>query len=358
MTLSKLEVDSLRGVTILSVLLWHSTLWLKDGLEAMQLAPGLVFQATNGVSRLIEPLRMPLFTVLSGLVYAYRPVTLPSSWAFMQGKVRRILVPLLTLTTLHVLIGVALGHEPLSVRLFGERIDVSADNFWLMYFFGYGHLWFLQALFAIFASMIVIDSLRLMDDPRSWLVIVLLFTALPFFAPGPDLWSAWKTVELAVFFYFGVGVYRHRELLLAERTVRIAKRVFLACMLVFVARLQEWYVPSPVVDRLLLVLLGTSGCVSLIGLRLSVEPLARIGVYSYAIYLFHGIANELHPLYDGLLAHGVAGRLGWLALMMSIGVAFPVAVEKVFRNVSIVRTILLGKRMHEGGERRRSPGVA
>ena len=46
-------------------------------------------------ANLFMHLRMPLFTFLSGFVYAYRPVTQAQTGAFAEKKLIRLLLPLL-----------------------------------------------------------------------------------------------------------------------------------------------------------------------------------------------------------------------------------------------------------------------
>lgn len=64
--------------------------------SGLRVADGLVRWFNDGLAYL----PMPLFTVLSGLVYGLRPfATGDSSQAFLLGKVRRLLIPMLVVGT-------------------------------------------------------------------------------------------------------------------------------------------------------------------------------------------------------------------------------------------------------------------
>lgn len=92
--------------------------------------------------RALEDVRMPLFTIISGYVYALRPVRgapgLPG-----RGKCRRLVIPIRR-------------------RQYGEIVAID-------------QLCFLQAIFLIFvvvgvldASKIVLDASKMLSSPRGW----------------------------------------------------------------------------------------------------------------------------------------------------------------------------------------------
>src|SRR5262245_11728095 len=52
-------------------------------------------------ANLFQYVRMPLFTFLSGFVYAYRPVLPEGAFDFTRRKINRLLLPLICVTTLY-----------------------------------------------------------------------------------------------------------------------------------------------------------------------------------------------------------------------------------------------------------------
>jgi fucose 4-O-acetylase-like acetyltransferase len=98
----------------------------------------------------LEDLRMPLFTTISGVVYALRPVHELSGFpGLICGKVRRLLVPLHTVGALLFLmqrIAPGVNHRP-------ELGDV-----WRICLYQYEHLWFLEAIFLVFLVVGLLDA--------------------------------------------------------------------------------------------------------------------------------------------------------------------------------------------------------
>src|SRR5690606_26295180 len=86
------------------------------------------------INQALTPIRMPLFSFLSGIVYAYRPMQRDSVSAFAAGKLRRLVVPFITLTI------VMLTMKTL-VSTGGVDATVFDTPHYLVY--AYSHLWFL-----------------------------------------------------------------------------------------------------------------------------------------------------------------------------------------------------------------------
>ena len=74
----------------------------------MQVGEGTFYR---NLADLFAPLRMPLFTFLSGFVYAYFPVMTGRVAPFATKKLRRLGLPLLTLTTIYYLADVRRGRR-------------------------------------------------------------------------------------------------------------------------------------------------------------------------------------------------------------------------------------------------------
>jgi glucans biosynthesis protein C len=92
----------------------------------------------------IEFLRIPLFTALSGYLYAGHRVTIQELSPFWVKKLRRLLVPLVFAT----------------VVIWWLRVHTFTDQTPLLQalLFQYGHLWYLQALLILFTGISVADA--------------------------------------------------------------------------------------------------------------------------------------------------------------------------------------------------------
>src|SRR5690606_6901179 len=93
-------------------------------------------------------IRMPLFTFLSGVVYAYRPFG-GDAGQFVAGKCRRLLLPMLVVGTLFA---VAQTYTP--------GANDAVENWRLLHILPVAHFWFIEAIFIIFMIMIPLEILR------------------------------------------------------------------------------------------------------------------------------------------------------------------------------------------------------
>ena len=92
-----LEIDTLRGLACLLLVAYH----------VIGATPSIGLKLSDGLLRELNDdlayIRMPLFTFLSGFVYALRPYA--GNWsAYLKGKATRLLVPMLFVGTLFALL--------------------------------------------------------------------------------------------------------------------------------------------------------------------------------------------------------------------------------------------------------------
>ncbi len=307
------------------------------------------------------PLRMPLFTAISGYLYAGRPVATGAPIGpLMRGKMRRLLIPLAAcLTTLLVLGWLGAGYW-----LFPPPRPTA----WLDGLSFYTHrpitYWFLWALFWVFLVVALLDARGWLDRPGRWMVwwigsilltgLLLHKYSLPWFCVG-------GTLYLLPPFLTGLGVRRFIEPALASasaprttleaapetsapvrRVLRwlpwIALPVFLIAgaisawertptppgwiesmhhvplavpiqMIADACRDRLTFLPAnflqtaPPLSHLRDVIAGCLIAALLLSHRRSIPaaiaaPLARLGFYAYGIYLFH---RPVMTLWDRLI---------------------------------------------------------
>jgi len=92
----------------------------------------------------IEFLRLPLFTALSGYLYAGHRVTRQEFARFWVKKGRRLVIPFIFTTAV----------------VWWLREHALSDHTSILYalLFEYGHLWYLQALMILFAMISIADA--------------------------------------------------------------------------------------------------------------------------------------------------------------------------------------------------------
>lgn len=305
----RLELDTLRGMACVLLVSYH----VIGGTPAygMQVDDGPYRWAADG----LVFIRMPLFTFLSGFVYAYRPVSQPGEFAFLTGKARRLLVPFVTVTVLFFC-----SKRLLSVGDPVDPGDVARGLLWPV-----EPYWYLHALFWIFTVMVLVERYGVMRSPRPWAATLSVACGLFFLSPSaPDVLAFDRALYLFPFFVLGAGLCRFRTLL-AARAVRAAAAA--AAVLVFTASLWGQAIGAEVASQRVShvgLAVGLFGCVALHLSGIGIAWLARLGVYSFAIYLYHQfgiaaadiVAPEGTPQFVFGLILGVAGPivLYWMAV--------------------------------------------
>ncbi|MEN9904616.1 MAG: hypothetical protein RLZZ555_1181 [Pseudomonadota bacterium] len=262
------HVQTLRGLAIMLLVLYKVVGTDPD--VGLEVADGPLRWFNDGLAYL----RMPLFTLLSGLVYGRRPFRAgDDDKAFLLGKARRLLLPMLVVGTLFALLQ---WHTP---GTHGQNSDWR-----LLHIVPVNHLWYCEALCWIFLLVWLLDGQacirRPMDFSLAWLAAALAYLYLP----GTPLLAIEGTLYLLPYFLAGLAIARFGAWDALEgwqaRT-----------LLLLPALLAVWQlgVPTYHSDRrnLLTLLAGLSLCGLVLGLRLRWDWLARLGNSSYPIFLYH-----------------------------------------------------------------------
>ena len=319
-------VQTLRGIACVLVVALHTVGWRPT--TGMHMGEGTFYR---NLADLFAPLRMPLFTFLSGFVYAYFPVMTGRVASFATKKLRRVGLPLLTVTTIYYLLTFVAGDVNGKVPL-GEA--------WRVYVFPYVHLWFLQAILLIFAALVVLERVGALATFRRFAATLVCAMAAGATIGGlayESLFSYENAIYLLPFFLLGLGANRFREVLLQPA-------VAWACTLAFVIA-AAFHVNlvlqvGAVTPTLIILVIGFSGVMALIYFTPRWRPLERLGAYSFTIYLFHPFAvapsrKILQALdADPVIVFGCG---------LVVGVLAPIVVEHLARRVPIGRLLLLGQ---------------
>lgn len=324
-----LSIDTLRGLACLLLVALH----------VIGEAPGQGLRIADDhplalFAQLFFHLRMPLFAMLSGFVYAARPVRPGAAVQFARGKARRLVGPFLFTATAFAAI----------MTVTGGSWAVEPARFWTVYLQPYAQFWFLQALVVIFCAIALAD-LVLPHRPLGAAALFLAMAAIAFVSPlGREV--EWMSLDRAIYLapFFGLG------LLLARLEPRAAVRVGLTCAAVgltlfAVHSMTVLAEPDRDIARRTVIALGLGLALSgtLLAFRFSVPTLARIGAYSFSIYLYH-----LFAVMGLQMAYQIIARpdpwLG-LALGLTAGIAAPIVLhEIVLRLGGVAPMVMLGLR--------------
>jgi fucose 4-O-acetylase-like acetyltransferase len=327
------SVESLRGAAIILVVAGHVIGSASDG--GMKVADD---SALRYFYYTFEYLRMPLFTVISGWVYALNPVRTGSFTDFNIKKIRRILLPLVFVGTTYFL---------LQYFTPGTNMKGNISEIWKIYFFPYTLYWFLPSLFLVFVLMSVIDINNIASLFRHWLIITTM--AFVFYMmrdqlisqAAPNYFSYKGAVYLLPFFLIGVG-FKRFEQILAHKNIKIT----LLIIFVFSFAFQQiiWFSPA---DTELLkttgmgLIIGVSGIYLLFQVKWNVPFLVFWGSYAYSIYLFHSFGTAGGRIILGYV--GVSQQVVVFIICILLGITLPVVVEKILVRNTISSMLFLGR---------------
>jgi peptidoglycan/LPS O-acetylase OafA/YrhL len=324
------RVQTLRGIACLLLVAFHTIgSSAASGLHVPD--PSIYRKFTN----LFVHVRMPLFTFLSGVVYAYRPLRAGHALQFLAKKVRRLGVPLIVASTLLYCLHRAMHHEvPPLYQL------------WTIYVFPYWHLWFVQALLIVFGALFILETAGGLATFQRFMTVFALSILLYFSAPFEthNVFGVYNATYLLPFFLWGLGAHRYREQLqgapaLVATVLCFSMAQGFQTYLVLTSVLPPI---DPLAHRSVLnLLIGLSA--SLTGLQLlpRARLLERVGRSSYPIYLYHPLFVAATLFVIGAPPQAPTSLL--FVLAGAAGVLGPMMLEPLSRLVPAGELLLQGQ---------------
>jgi fucose 4-O-acetylase-like acetyltransferase len=260
------QLNTLRGLACIFLVAFH-VVGGNSG-SGMRLSEGFLREFNDALIYI----RMPLFTFLSGFVYAYRPFT-ENAPLFVLKKSRRLILPMLTVGTIFAVL-----------QSLTPGTNYSVSNWFLLHIIPVGHFWFVESLFFIFLIVVALERLSLFSSSlKFWFVF---FVASLFFISPISIsyFSISGVIYLFPFFIFGMGVHRYGMLKNTQSFFLFFLVLFIILVFMFV-----YFNIIPFQDRrsLFSLFVGCLSCLLLYKLRFSNAFIAFVGVFSYSIYLFH-----------------------------------------------------------------------
>lgn len=314
------RIDSLRGIACFLLVAYHVI--GTDPNNGLKLSSGFY----RDVADVLAYLRMPLFTFLSGVVYAYRPFR-EGVQVFIAKKARRLLFPLLTVGTAFAV-----------VQSMVPGANTGIENWYMLHVIPVGHFWFVESLFLLFVAIVVLEKLHLLDGPKSFFWVLLAASILYVSPIRNNYFSFSGFLYLLPYFLMGMGVYRYD--LLAGLGFSSKALLVLFAALIYVL-IYFGFLPGFDTRSLAGLSLGLVSCLAMISLGFKSGFLAAIGVFSYSIYLFHVFFTAGARIF--LLKMGFSNLdLIFLAGLFA-GIAGPILTELVLRTMNFSRVLFLGK---------------
>jgi len=335
------SIEALRGIAIILVVAAHV---IGFGNRGLRVGNDSLFFA-------LEDIRVPLFTLIAGYVYAIIPIAKWSDYPHHVGrKSRRLLFPLLTVGAMMYLLQRVIP---------GNGADSRHIGFWRVYVFGFGHLWFLQSIFIVFLVVGILDIATVLATRRRWAIVTVVAIALFVVVHVPtrfDVFTISGALRLLPFFLIGYGLRRYSLFDLRGAPAVAVTVLFAAVFSVRMLILFHLYTPDKYFDRVIAVAVGITALILIYSARnlLNTKVLAWIGGFSFGIYLLHVFATAgTREVLERLGIHQAAVMF---VIGTAVGIAAPIAFLLLFGNVPFIRTFVLGERRIPN--RRRSPALA
>lgn len=323
-------IECLRGVAIILVVMGHVVGGTPEyGLKLPEQSTYRYF-----FHDWFAHIRMPLFTVISGYVYAMRPITTMGHVPrFVVRKCRRLLIPFFI---------AAVAFFLSQSLVAGLGIKEILPSIWTVFFHSHIVYWFIQGVFLTFIIVAILEGLRLLDRFRSWAVVFLLAIALYYSDLDLPDWFALNRVPfLLAFFLLGLGLKRFDPYLLGSK--RFIRMVCISFLVLFVIEQYAYfsyaYIP-PYVARLFTIMIGSTATFLLITYRFKNRLLSTIGNYSYEIFLYHVFGIVIMRLM--LQAAGIYHPAIHLPFQLLLGLSLPLAIKWLVAKSPKINLIVFG----------------
>lgn len=314
------RIQTLRGLACVLLVLYHVV--GADASSGLRVQDSALRWLNDGLAYL----RMPLFTFLSGWVYGLRPFA-GDSQAFLMGKVRRLLIPMLVVGTLFALL-----------QSWKLGANATLGPWYLLHVLPVAHFWFLESLFWIFLLIWALERWKLIAEPKAYLLVFALACATYLNVGGWYWFSIAGAIYLLPYFLTGLAFSRFPlQAYLANPWVRFG----LLCLATVAVLSVGMPVPNQDRQTLAVLVSGISLCALSLSLRWSVSWLERIGSHSYAIYLFHIFFTA--PVRIGMHALQVNDLALHILTGLLVGLMGPVLLDRIACGFKWPALLLLGK---------------
>jgi surface polysaccharide O-acyltransferase-like enzyme len=257
------DVQSLRGFACLLLVLYHVVGNNPD--RGLEIDEGPLRILINGLSAV----RMPLFALIAGAMQARHP-----RWGgrLMQDKFLRLIIPMLTVGSLFAI-----------VQAMAPGTNDKVANWHWLHLLPVAHYWFLEALFLLFGVMALLQHIKMLDTVPRFALVFAASTVAYLMRPGMSWFAVSGMFYLMPYFLSGFALEHFK--VCQPNARRIAPALFVTGGVIMLA----WANPVVEADRfgwaMLAVGLLSSAAFWLRPVRSA--WLARLGDFSYTIFLFH-----------------------------------------------------------------------
>jgi len=315
------NVDTLRAFACILVVSFHVFGSTPDfGLHFSENSPYRAFFSV------LDLLRMPLFTALAGMLFIAMAPSKSDFPAIIINRVQTLIVPAILVTVIYFYIRTFIGKET------GSLIDVIIH--------GYMHLWYLYALFLM---IVFIGVIHIFVKPglKLYFAFLLTFHLVGEYSKGVDFFRVAEAASLTPYFILGILLYKYHAVLLSRRVLIPAATFSIIGALIKLGVFFDVVEFSSLLNFSWL-LVSLSMIIMSYRLMPVLPSIQWIGLYTYAIYLWHPMANASTRM--ALIKIGIDERLILFCIGLLVGVFGPIVLYKLSQKLpKTIRQSLLGR---------------
>jgi fucose 4-O-acetylase-like acetyltransferase len=317
-----IRIDSLRGLACLLLVLQH--------VVGGSITSGLQLDRSHGLVLLndvLSYLRMPLFSVLSGYVYAKRPFQ-QDAGAFIAGKARRLLIPMLVVGSAFALLQAAVS---------GSNSQIS--DWRMLHILPVAHYWFLESLFVIFMVILALEHISALSTTPRFLVVFVVAAGLFLTEPLPVYFGLAGAAYLFPFVLFGLWCGRFASTANDKQRLQLQLGLMVLLLAALHALMLDQALPG--IQSLTALAISCAACLILLRSRLESTWLASVGRHSFAIFLFHAMASAASRI--ALTKIGLMSLYLMVPVGVLAGIALPALAALWLKNVPLWTQWVLGE---------------
>ena len=249
---------------------------------------GLEYNAVlNPIKEWIYIFHMPLFFFISGYLFCYKDSLKVKGYKkFIKEKFWRLMFPYLVLNIIFIL------PKFLVSSFIKDQVEFSMQYFIYIFLAPraniWGHLWFLFALFLVYAISPIFDFIRKSNNKIYWLLLILLSIMIFIIRPiHTDLFAINDLQKDLLFFVMGMLI----ALIPVEKIKEtITKNKFLVLVIINVILSIIWGIYKEV--QIIQLLIGVNTLFILFSMPIVFNNIANKFIlkqanYSFAIYIMH-----------------------------------------------------------------------
>jgi peptidoglycan/LPS O-acetylase OafA/YrhL len=329
------SVETLRGIAIILLVTHHVIGRSSSGLA---LPPDSFLRY---IDESLEFLRLPLFTVISGYIYAISPLKQGTQYIFMQRKVRRLLYPLITVGGLTYIFQ---AFTP------GTNNPPDISKIYIILTASYIHFWYLRALLLLFLVVVLLELNHFIRKIQYWIILVFICLLISGILHETYIGSYFndfipikQCFYLLPFFLLGLGIKRF-DIITNQWLIYLSFVGLLTGLIIqqmhFSGYISYYTWANPISRSILGSITGMFGNIIFFKYRKNVKILAWVGGYAFTIYLFH-----MFGVGGSRIALRILG-LNFISLQLIFGVIFSVLlcvlIDIILNKFNLSRVYILG----------------